>query len=402
MSDLLPVAEGLARMLAGITPLPAETVDLSQAGGRVLATLLQATRTQPPFAASAMDGYAVRREDLASLPTTLKQIGASAAGHGFHQRVPQGCCVRIFTGAPVPEGADTIIIQENTTAHGETITIHAGETPGRYIRSAGLDFTQGETLLSENTVLDMAALSLAASMNHPTVPVRRQPRVAIIASGDELVLPGSALKQDQIISSNSFGVAHFARTNGAQVLDLGIAADTLADLGAKLKAAETADIIVTMGGASVGEHDLVHQALTAHGVALDFWKMAMRPGKPVMFGRRDGSKGSQVYLGLPGNPVSSLVGTLLFLGPLIQTHLGLSPAIPWRAGRLAIPLPQNDKREEYLRAIARFEGDVWAVTPFDNQDSSILSNMVRANCLIRRAAFAPATKAGASCDFLLL
>ncbi|MEM9733698.1 MAG: gephyrin-like molybdotransferase Glp [Pseudomonadota bacterium] len=402
MSGLLPVAEGLARMLAGISPLPAETVNLAQAGGRVLAEPLTALRTQPPFPASAMDGYAVRQEDLATLPVTLKQIGVSAAGHGFHEPLMPGCCVRIFTGAPVPNGADTIIIQENTQAEGDQVSILEGEARGRYIRPSGLDFKQGETLLSENTVLHMAALSLAASMNHATVLVRRRPRLAVIASGDELVLPGAELRQDQIISSNNFGLAHFAETCGAEVMDLGIADDTLDSLNSKFEAAEDADIVVTMGGASVGEHDLVHQALTNHGVVLDFWKMAMRPGKPIMFGRRQGANGPQVYLGLPGNPVSSLVCARIFLAPLIKTHLSQSPDLPWQAGVLDIPLATNDKREEYLRATARLEEGEWHVTPFENQDSSILTNLVRADCLVRRPAFAPATQKGAACSILLL
>lgn len=402
MSGLLPVADGLARMLDGIAPLSSETVELAKAGGRVLTDDLPALRTQPPFAASAMDGYAVRQTDIGSLPTTLHQIGQSAAGHGFRGALEPKTCVRIFTGAPVPEGADTIIIQENVDADGDTITIREGETAGRYIRPAGLDFIDGDVLLARNTVFDMAALSLAASMNHPTVPVRRRPKVAIIASGDELVLPGTTLAPDQIIASNSVGVTHFAQTCGAEALDLGIAADTMEDLAAKLKAAESADIVVTMGGASVGDHDLVHQALTQHDVEMDFWKMAMRPGKPVMFGKRDGAFGPQRYLGLPGNPVSSMVGAIVFLGPLIKAHLGVSPDLPWHQGVFGMAMGENDKREEYLRATARLEDGIWHATPFDNQDSSILSNMVRANCLIRRAAFAPAAQVGAPCQILLL
>ena len=284
MSGLLSVAEALTRILDGVNTTGAEDVPLAQAADRILADNLAATRTQPPFPASAMDGYAVRAADVTNVPCHLKQIGESAAGHGFHGDVAADECVRILTGAPVPDGADTIIIQENVEADGDTITVLQGEKPGRYVRPAGLDFSQGDVLLKESTKLDAATLSLAAAMNLPFVPVQRQPRVAIIASGDELLLPGDEPGPDQIIASNSFGVAEIVRKAGGEPIDLGIAADTMESLNDKFTRAAEADIVITLGGASVGEHDLVRAALGHHGVDLNFWKLAMRPGKPVMFG----------------------------------------------------------------------------------------------------------------------
>ncbi|MCJ8310443.1 MAG: molybdopterin molybdotransferase MoeA [Rhizobiaceae bacterium] len=402
MSALLPVNEALQRILANIEHVDAEDVPLAEASNRVLAQDLAATRTQPPFPASAMDGYAVRFEDVETCPVTLDVIGESAAGHGFHDEIKPGQCVRIFTGAPVPPGADTIAIQENAQRDGDTVTISKGETKGRYVRPKGLDFSEGDVLLKAGDQLNPATLSLAAALNHPTLPVYRQPVVAIIATGDELVLPGQTPAVDQIIASNSFGVADIVRRAGGEVLDLGIALDTPDSLQAKFHAAEEADIVVTLGGASVGDHDLVAAGLKDKGVTLNFWKLAMRPGKPVMYGELLNRPRAQRFLGLPGNPVSSLVCAQIFLAPLIRLLTGLSPHATRLPAQLAIDLAENDQREEFMRATHVERDGGYHVTPFANQDSSILSILAEATCLMIRPAHAPAAKVGDPCEIILL
>ncbi|MEP0943816.1 MAG: gephyrin-like molybdotransferase Glp [Rhizobiaceae bacterium] len=402
MSGLLPVNEALQRILANVQLVDAETVPLALASNRVLAQDLSATRTQPPFPASAMDGYAVRHEDVADCPVTLELIGESAAGHGYHGDVKPGQCVRIFTGAPVPPGADTIAIQENTTRDGNSITINQGENKGRYVRPKGFDFSQGDVLLKAGDQMNPATLSLAAALNHPALPVYRKPVVAIIATGDELVLPGDTPAADQIIASNGFGVADIVRRAGGDVLDLGIALDTPASLQAKFKAAENADIIVTLGGASVGDHDLVAQGLQDKGVTLNFWKLAMRPGKPVMYGELLDQAKPQRFLGLPGNPVSSLVCAEIFLMPLIRQLTGLTPHARRLPALLAIDLPENDQREEFMRSTHIERDGDYHITPFSNQDSSMLSILAQATCLMIRPAHAPVAKAGDPCEIILL
>ena len=402
MSGLLSVSAALERILENVEPIDFQDLPLAEAGGRILAKNLQATRTQPPFPASAMDGYAARAADVASCPTRLKLIGESAAGHGYSGEVSTGECVRIFTGAPVPPGADTIVIQENTSREGSEVLVSKGEAKGRYVRPAGLDFSQGEQLLSGGDELTSSRLSLAAAMNFPQLPVFRKPVVAIIATGDELVLPGQTPNEDQIIASNGFGVAHIVRSAGGEVLDLGIAADTLGALREKFELAAEADIIVTLGGASVGDHDLVAQALKDKGVELNFWKLAMRPGKPVMYGQLLDQKLPQRYLGLPGNPVSSLVCAGIFLVPLIKKLTLQDPETTKIPAILDIDLKENDQREEYMRAKHVERDGHLFVTPFENQDSSILSLIAQASCLMIRPAFAPAAKAGDPCEIILL
>lgn len=402
MSGLLPVSEALQRILANVSLVDAEPVPLAEASNRVLAEDLAATRTQPPFPASAMDGYAVRFEDVAHCPVSLKVIGESAAGHGFHDEVQSGQCVRIFTGAPVPPGADTIAIQENAVRDGDVVTISKGEAKGRYVRPMGLDFSEGDVLLKAGDQLNPATLSLAAALNYPTLPVYRKPLVAIIATGDELVLPGQTPAVDQIIASNSFGVADIVRRAGGEVLDLGIALDTPDSLQAKFEAANDADIVVTLGGASVGDHDLVAAGLKDKGVTLNFWKLAMRPGKPVMYGELLDQTPPQRFLGLPGNPVSSLVCAQIFLAPLIRQLTGLSPHATRLPAVLAVELAENDQREEFMRS-THFEHDgTYHVTPFGNQDSSILSILAEATCLMIRPAHAPAAQIGDGCEIILL
>ncbi|MGI9356406.1 MAG: molybdopterin molybdotransferase MoeA [Rhizobiaceae bacterium] len=402
MSGLLSVKDALARILDGVEPLGPEDIPLTHADGRILAQDLAAKRTQPPFCASAMDGYAVRAEDIAETPVKLTMVGESAAGHGYAGHIGDGECVRIFTGAPVPEGADSIVIQENAQAAGNRVTFCEPVVRGNYIRPAGMDFSENAILLNAGQTLDPASLSLAAAMNHPTLPVRRKPVIAIIASGDELVLPGNKPAPDQIVASNSFGVSAIVSRAGGRAFDCGIANDNLTSLAEKFEAASKADIVVTLGGASVGDHDLVRDALEARGVDLSFWKLAMRPGKPVMFGiGTDGDRKIR-YIGLPGNPVSSLVCAHIFVAPLIQALLGLPSDAPRLNAKLAVALPKNDQREEYMRATVETRDGERFITPFKNQDSSLLSLYARAHCLMVRPAHAPASKAGEDCEIILL
>jgi molybdopterin molybdotransferase len=398
---LVPVAEALGRLLADVETLPAETVALHDAFDRVLAEPLAALRTQPPFDASAMDGYAVRARDVASVPAPLTVIGTAPAGRGFTGTVGPGQAVRVFTGAPLPAGADTVVIQENVhDLGGGAIEVLEPVVPNRHIRRAGLDFREGDVLLEKGRRLDAAALSLAASANHPALPVVRRPLVAIIATGDELLPPGSILGPDQIISSNAYGVAAAARSVGARALDLGIAADRKDAIAALVRkaAGAGADVIVTLGGASVGDHDLVHDVLAGEGMTLDFWKIAMRPGKPLMFGRM----GKIRCVGLPGNPVASLVCSQLFLKPLLARLGGRSFGQDMRPARLGMAMAANDQREDYVRAVVREENGALTATPFGIQDSSMLRMLADANGLIVREPFAPAAEAGAPCRVLML
>jgi molybdopterin molybdotransferase len=400
--NLLSVADALAGVLAQARPLPRETVPLADALGRTLAADLAATRTQPPKAVSAMDGYAVRAADVATLPATLALIGQSAAGHGFDGTVKAGETVRIFTGAPLPDGADAILIQEDAEADGDRICAQAVATQGRHVRAAGLDFKQGERLLAAGTRLGPAELALAAAMNHPTLPVARRPRVAILATGDELVRPGMAPGPDQIVASNSFAVAGMVTAAGGTPLDLGIAGDSFEALQAAIAAAKAAgaDVLVTLGGASVGDHDLVKPALAKEGMELGFWRIAMRPGKPLLHGRL----GEMAILGLPGNPVSSIVCAILFLVPLLRALAGDPDAAADRSepALLGAPLKANDQRQDYLRATLAPGAGLPVATAFPAQDSSLLRVLARANCLIIRAPHAPPAAAGEPCRILRL
>ena len=388
---LLPVDEALARILQDVKPIAAETVPLAGAAGRVLAEALKAKRDQPPFDASAMDGYAVRAEDAAQVPVRLKTIGMAAAGHGFQGAVKTGQAVRIFTGAPLPRGSDCVVIQENTTAEVGLVNVNRAARQGQNVRNRGLDFKAGETLLSPGIRLNARDIGLAAAMNCATVRVRRKPLVAVIATGDELVLPGQRPRADQISSSNSHALTAMAEHFGATVLNLGIVADSLKATERAIVRSARADILLTSGGASVGDHDFVQEALKRSGVKLDFWKIAMRPGKPFMYGRR----GRQRVMGLPGNPVSALVCARLFLKPLLDALLGLAGQREPVMARLGAPMEANDSRQDYVRA--RLSGGpdgARIATPYARQDSSMQRTLRESHCLIVRPPQASAAAKG--------
>jgi molybdopterin molybdotransferase len=401
---LLPVEEALARILpVPRGPLRRETVPLSQAYGRTLAVDLAAKRTQPPKAVSAMDGYALRAEDAGAAGSRLTIIGESAAGRGFLGKIGAREAVRIFTGAPLPEGADTIVIQEDTKIEGRSVVINTPVKPQAYIRPSGLDFREGEVLLRAGTRLGPAEIALAAAMNHAELEVAAKPCVAILATGDELVMPGDQPGPDQIVASNPFAIAAFVSQAGGEPIDLGIATDDFAALERAIERAlsEQADVLVTLGGASVGQHDLVQSALTRRGMQLGFWRIAMRPGKPLIHG----SMGAMSILGLPGNPVSSIVCAILFLVPLVR-HLQGDPdagAPRDEPAILGADLPINDARKDYLRArLARDAEGRPVATPAARQDSSMLRVLADSNCLVIREPHAPAAKAGDSCRVLRL
>jgi molybdopterin molybdotransferase len=395
--SLLPVDEAVARLLSGVEALPHQSVPLADGLGRVLAGEVAARLTQPPFPASAMDGYAVRAED-ATEGAKLKVVGMSRAGESFHGALGPGEAVRIFTGAPVPEGADAVLIQENAERSDDIITVAAAVKPNAYIRPAGLDFRAGEVLLEEGRTLDARALALAAAMGHGALPVRRKPRVAILANGDELVPPGTQPGPDQIVSSNGVGLAAFVRICGGEPIDLGIAPDKREAIGEYVDRAADADILVISGGASVGEHDLVQSALTDKGMALDFWRIAMRPGKPLMVG----TLGAMRVLGLPGNPVSTLVCAHVFLKPLIRALLGLPTAADMATARLGSAMPENDNRQDFVRARLKTVDGERVATPFGVQDSSMLATLTAADALVVRPVRAPAIASGENVPILLL
>jgi molybdopterin molybdotransferase len=398
---LMPVAEALRQVLAGTAPLGTETVALDDALGRVLAQDLAAKRTQPPDDVSAMDGYAVRAADTADTPATLKVIGEVAAGHPFEGTVGPGEAARIFTGGVVPAGADCVVIQEVTERDGERVVVKRAGIMGRNVRRKGIDFSEGQVLLERGRRLEDRDLMLAASMNHPQVAVYRRPKVAIVGTGDELVMPGTAPRPGEIVYSNGFALAALARGEGAEARDFGIARDRVEDIAAYVRQARDwgADILVTSGGASVGEHDLVQRALKAEGLDLSFWRVALRPGRPMMHGRL----GRLQVLGVPGNPVSSYVCGVLFLVPLIRSLSGRADLErPRETARLGRDLPANDEREDYLRATLSFGPDGPVATPVAAQDSSLMAPLSRSGCLVIRPPNAPAAVTGSPCVILKL
>jgi molybdopterin molybdotransferase len=395
---MISVEDAVARIVAAFAPLEAETIEIGKAAGRVLADDAVAKLNQPPSSVSSMDGYALRASDAVKPGVTLDVVGTSPAGHPFDGKVGAGQAVRIFTGGVVPDGADTIVIQEDTSAAESRVTLNITAAPGRHIRVAGLDFKAGEALAKTGHRLTARDLSLIAAGDVALVKVRRRPKIAVAATGDELSLPGAPRKPGGIVASSGYALSAMIARWGGEAVDLGILPDTQEAVASIADHAKHADLIVTLGGASVGEHDLVQKALGPRGFELDFWKIAMRPGKPLIFGRL----GKTPLLGLPGNPVSTLVCALLFLKPAIATMLGTKDETPVVAAKLATSLKENDTRQDYIRARIEIRDGEQFVEPFGVQDSSMLSSLARADALIVRPPHAPAEAAGATVSILPL
>lgn len=387
---MISVEEALSRCLALATMLPAETVPLQDAAGRRMCTPAVANRDQPPFPASAMDGYAVQGDPVAG--DTFAVIGEAGAGRAFTGSIGPGQALRIFTGAPVPTGATRVLIQEDVVRVGDRIQVNSGADAATHIRPHGQDFRAGESLSPRR--LRANDLALLAAMNIPAISATRRPVVALIATGDELVMPGETPRPDQIIASNSFALKAMVEAEGGIARLLPIARDTEAELATVLSLAEGADLIVTIGGASVGDHDLVGRAA---GLEHSFWKIAMRPGKPLMAGRLNGTP----MLGLPGNPVSAIVCGHLFLLPMVRAMLGdPAPAPHARQARLGVDLPANGPRAHYMRARLSPRDGLPEIAPFDRQDSALLSILGQADALLIRPVDAPACRAGDTVSYL--
>jgi molybdopterin molybdotransferase len=398
---LMPVAEALQHVLVDAKPLAAEVVSLEEALGRVLTEDVVALRTQPPAAVSAMDGYAVQGSDVAHAPVVVKVIGEVAAGHPFTGKVGPREAARIFTGGIMPEGSDTVVIQEFTTPDPNGVMIQKPTAAGRNVRAEAIDFAQHQILLRKGRRLSARDLMLAAAMNHSCLSVHRKPAVAILGTGDELVPPGGTPRPGEIVYSNGFALAALASGNGGVVHDLGIARDRLDDIAAAVRRARQfgADILVTSGGASVGEHDLVQRALAAEGLELSFWRVALRPGRPMLHGRL----GAMQVLGVPGNPVSAYVCAFLFLVPLIRKLAGRSDIVDLPlSARLGRDLPANDERADYMRATLEDTQNGPVATPLPAQDSSLMAPLAKADCLLIREPHAPAAAAGSECVILKL
>jgi molybdopterin molybdotransferase len=393
---LLPVDEALRLILSGVKPLAAESINIRKAHGRILAAQVKATRDQPPFDASAMDGYALRQEDISG---ELKVIGTSAAGHSYKGTVKPGTAVRILTGAPMAKGADTIVIQENVARDGDHLRVTQATPAGKNIRRRGLDFKKGDTLLPAGIRLNARDIGLAAAGNADLLRIRKNPRVVVLTTGDELVLPGQRPRADQIVSSNSLALEAMFRAWDAEVINLGIVPDRLKATEAAIRKGLTADVLVTTGGASVGDHDFVQEALKNVGVNIAFWKIALRPGKPLMFGAKGGTR----VLGLPGNPVSALVCARIFIRPLLRALQGLPTEGAPQLARLNVDLPENDNRQDYLRSVLTTHPDgSRSVAPAGLQDSSMQRTLRDSQALIIRPPHAPAAPKGSQVPVLLL
>lgn len=391
---MISVEDALQRITGAMAQLSSETVGLENALGRFLAEDIVSRRTQPPFDISAMDGYAVRSQDAKDAPFTLTQIGEVPAGGAFHDEIPSGKTVRIFTGGRVPADTDCVIMQEQTTVSGDQITFSEAKEAGNNIRGAGGDFREGDLGLKAGKRLNPQDISLLAAMDIPWFQVARKPRIAILATGDELVRPGEPVGPNQILSSNNYGVGAMVRAWGGEPLDLGIAKDTEQDLRLALQGAKGVDALVTLGGASVGDHDLVQKVLTTDGFELNFWKIAMKPGKPLIFGNWDGMP----VIGVPGNPVSALVCTILYLKPALFAMQGHTT--PTEANRtIPVTLGQsvaaNGPRQDHMRARLESIGGTLTAYPFSSQDSARLSVLSSADCLIVRRPHAEESPAGA-------
>lgn len=397
---MITVDQARAAVLELAVHLPDETVRLEQAAGRTLARPVAAKRNQPPFHASAMDGYAMKATEVEQ-HAMFKIIGEAAAGHAFDGRVGAGQAVRIFTGAPIPEGADFVVIQEDISRTGDLITISDAPSTKSNIRALGCDFSIGDEI-SAPRLLGPSDIALLASMNIAEVPVTRRPIVAVLATGDELVSPGQTPGPDQIIASNSYGIKAMLEQAGAVVRLLPIARDTITSLKTAFNLAHGADLLVTIGGASVGDHDLVARAAADLGLERVFYKVAMRPGKPLLAGRlTQGTQRGMAMVGLPGNPVSSMVCTKLFLVPMIRKMLGLTADVgPINQAALTCDISANGPREHYMRAQVTYDGETHLITPSDSQDSSLLSTLAQANALLIRPISDPARKKGEPVNYL--
>ena len=388
---MISVDEARGRILDGLRPTAAETVALATAWNRVTAQPVIARLTQPPADVSAMDGYAVRAAD-ATLHATLRVIGSAPAGHPFAGQVGAGETVRIFTGSVVPAGADAILLQEDATRENEAVRVNEAVTPGRHIRRAGQDFAAGDVVIPAGRRMTARDVGLAAAANHPWVSVHRKPRIGILATGDEIALPGEPLPTGGIVSSNSHALAALVRAGGGEPIVLPIAADTTEAVAAVADSVHGLDMLVTTGGASVGDHDLVISGLRTRGLVVDFWQIAMRPGKPLLFGQL----GAVPVLGLPGNPVSALVCSILFLVPALARLSGLPAAPPpVSTAVLGVAVGKNDHRADHLRSTVTLDaaGRV-IVTPFPVQDSAMLRRLALADALVLRPPHAPAQDAG--------
>ncbi|HET6608520.1 MAG TPA: gephyrin-like molybdotransferase Glp [Rhodopila sp.] len=396
---MISVEEARGRILQALQPLPAEIVPLAEGWQRVAAAPVLARLTQPPADVSAMDGYALRAADGAE-GSVLRVIGTAPAGHPFEGQVGAGETVRLFTGSVVPAGADAILLQEDATRDGAQVRINETVVAARHIRRAGQDFAAGAVVVPAGRRLTARDVGLAAAANHPWLAVHRRPRVAILATGDEIALPGEPIPKGGIVSSNSHALAALVRAAGGVPMVLPVARDDTATIAAVADAVVGMDMLVTTGGASVGDHDLVIEALKSRGMTLDFWQIAMRPGKPLLFGNLQ----SVPVLGLPGNPVSAMVCSILFLLPALSRLCGLPAAPPpVSTAILGAPVKPNDKRADHLRATVTIDdmGRVIA-TPFSVQDSAMLRRLALADALILRAPHAPALEAGAEVGIIRL
>ncbi|UJW86202.1 molybdopterin molybdotransferase MoeA [Devosia sp. SL43] len=388
--SLLPVDDAIAAILDRVPTSQAETVPLTEAIGRVLLEPVIATHDQPPFNASAMDGYAMRAADVVD-GHRLAVIGTSQAGMGFEGTVEPGLAVRIFTGAPLPTGSDTVIMQEEARAADGFVSFTAPARLGHSVRPRGNDFATGQELLAAGTRLTPMQIAVAAAANAAHLTVARRPRIAILATGDELVLPGSPLGPDQIVASNSIGLAPLLAPYAEEIVDHGIARDDRDHLRAKLTAifATEPDIVITTGGASVGDHDIVQQLLVELGVGVDFWRINMRPGKPLMFGTR----GKTLIFGLPGNPVSALVTAHVFIKPALRHWLGHAEPQAWQLP-LASPTPPNTARRHFMRAQLVHTPSGPELQPISQTDSGHTSSLAHADMLIVQPENDPGQAAG--------
>lgn len=392
---MIPVDVARDRILNALSPTAIDTLDYPQALGRVLAAPLVAARTQPPFDASAMDGYAVRSADLTAQENRFDLQGESAAGHGFRSDLKPGNAIRISTGAPIPAGADQVVIQENAERDGDSLVLHAKPASGANIRHAGIDFFEGDTLVPAGVRVNPDMIALAVGAGQVELKVHRQPRIGIVSTGDELVEPGETTGPDQIINSVSKGLAALIEATDCAPVYLGIARDTPQSVRDRFADAGGLDLVVTIGGASVGDHDHLRHVFAEDGGVLEFEKIALKPGKPTWFGTLSGTS----VLGLPGNPVSALVVARLLLLPALARLNGQNRTPVFSHAICAVDLPANDHRETYLRGQFNVDG---RVEPLSNQDSSALSALVRATCLIRRPINAAATAPGDSVEILPL